>query len=67
MKPFTPRRRRSAGADYAPPTRSIAPPLVALDRVLDRATLRVSPSCLTCSLRIDSDDRIALLGQNGNG
>ena len=48
-----------------PPPRGIAPPLLTLDRVVlgydGRAVLR------EVSLRLDMEDRIALLGANGNG
>ena len=49
-----------------PPEKTLSPPIVALDEVSvgyapDRPVLR------RLTLRIDDDDRIALLGQNGNG
>src|SRR5262249_19657017 len=52
--------------DFMPPDKALSPPIVALDQVSvgyapERAVLR------RLSLSIDSDDRIALLGANGNG
>src|SRR5262247_4867196 len=52
--------------DFAAPEKTLSPPIVALDDVAvgyeeDRPVLR------RLSLSIDSDDRIALLGANGNG
>ena len=52
--------------DFAAPEKSLSPPIVALDDVsvgyeAERAVLR------RLSLSIDTDDRIALLGANGNG
>ncbi|MCC6888848.1 MAG: ABC-F family ATP-binding cassette domain-containing protein [Hyphomicrobiales bacterium] len=51
---------------FPPPAKPLAPPLVALERVAvgyaaDRPVLR------HLDLRIDPDDRIALIGANGNG
>ncbi len=51
---------------FASPERPLAPPILALDKVAtgydpDRPVLK------NLSLRIDNDDRIGLLGQNGNG
>ncbi|HEX2215656.1 MAG TPA: ABC-F family ATP-binding cassette domain-containing protein, partial [Xanthobacteraceae bacterium] len=50
----------------APPAKPLSPPIIALENVAvgyepDRPVLR------RLSLRIDDDDRIALLGANGNG
>src|SRR4029453_12896982 len=52
--------------EIAPPAKPLAPPIIALEDVSvgyesDRAVLR------RLTLRIDDDDRIALLGPNGNG
>lgn len=52
--------------EFAPPDKLLSPPIVALDDVAvgyeaDRPVLR------RLSLSIDTDDRIALLGANGNG
>jgi len=52
--------------DFAAPEKALSPPIVALDDVsvgyeMDRPVLR------RLSLSIDTDDRIALLGANGNG
>jgi ATP-binding cassette, subfamily F, member 3 len=52
--------------EIPPPAKPLAPPIIALDDVSvgyepDRAVLR------RLTLRIDDDDRIALLGPNGNG
>jgi ATP-binding cassette subfamily F protein 3 len=49
-----------------PPAKPLSPPIIALDRVsvgyeTDKPVLR------RLTLRIDTDDRIALLGPNGNG
>src|SRR3954470_3340809 len=49
-----------------PPAKPLSPPIVALDRISvgyepDKPVLR------RLTLRIDTDDRIALLGPNGNG
>jgi len=51
---------------FPPPAKPLSPPIVALDNVAvgyepDRPVLR------RLTLRIDDDDRIALLGANGNG
>ena len=52
--------------EFPPPAKPISPPIIALDDVSvgyepGRAVLR------RLTLRIDDDDRIALLGANGNG
>ncbi len=52
--------------EIPPPAKPLSPPIVALDRAAvgyepDRPVLR------RLSLRIDDDDRIALVGANGNG
>jgi ATP-binding cassette subfamily F protein 3 len=52
--------------EFPPPAKPLSPPIVALDQVAvgyepDRPVLR------RLSLRIDDDDRIALVGANGNG
>ena len=52
--------------EFPPPAKPISPPIIALDDVSvgyepDRPVLR------RLTLRIDDDDRIALLGANGNG
>jgi ATP-binding cassette, subfamily F, member 3 len=52
--------------EIPPPAKPLAPPIIALEDVSvgyepDRAVLR------RLTLRIDDDDRIALLGPNGNG
>ncbi len=51
---------------FPPPKKTLSPPILALDGVTvgyepDRPILR------NIDMRIDNDDRIALLGQNGNG
>ncbi len=48
-----------------PPPRPLSPPLVSLDRA--QAGYAGVPVLRDLSLRIDPDDRIALLGRNGNG
>jgi ATP-binding cassette, subfamily F, member 3 len=52
--------------EIPPPAKPLSPPIIALDRVStgyepDKPVLR------RLTLRIDTDDRIALLGPNGNG
>ncbi|HEX3483989.1 MAG TPA: ABC-F family ATP-binding cassette domain-containing protein [Micropepsaceae bacterium] len=49
-----------------PQPEAVAPPLISLDRVAV-GYVPGKPILSHMSLRIDSDDRIALLGQNGNG
>jgi ATP-binding cassette subfamily F protein 3 len=49
-----------------PPAKSLSPPIVALDDVAVGYQPQ-HPVLRHLSLRIDSDDRIALLGANGNG
>src|SRR6185436_20553834 len=49
-----------------PQPEAVAPPLISLDRV-SVGYAPGEPVLSHLSLRIDSDDRIALLGQNGNG
>ncbi len=48
------------------PEKSLSPPIVALDGVAV-GYVPGAPVLRRLTLRIDSDDRIALLGQNGNG
>jgi ATP-binding cassette subfamily F protein 3 len=66
MKPVTITTAEHLAPIRLPQPESIAPPLVALDK----ATVGYTPGkpvLSHLSLRIDSEDRIALLGQNGNG
>jgi ATP-binding cassette subfamily F protein 3 len=49
-----------------PPEKALSPPIVALDNV-SFAYEPGKPVLRRLTLRIDSDDRIALLGANGNG
>ena len=66
MKPVTITTAERLAPIRLPQPESIAPPLVALDK----ATVGYTPGnpvLSHLSLRIDSEDRIALLGQNGNG
>jgi len=49
-----------------PPAKQISPPIVALDRV-SVGYEPGKPVLRRLTLRIDTDDRIALLGPNGNG
>ena len=66
MKPVTQMVTDRLAAITLPQPEAVAPPLIALDRVsVGYAPGKPVLSHLT--LRIDSDDRIALLGQNGNG
>src|SRR5215469_7826564 len=51
---------------FAEPARRVSPPIVALDTVAVGYEPGV-PVLRGLSLRIDADDRIALLGPNGNG
>ncbi|MFO1034135.1 MAG: ABC-F family ATP-binding cassette domain-containing protein [Hyphomicrobiales bacterium] len=58
--------RRVAEFNFPSPARELAPPLIAMDR----AAVGYEPGKLilrNLTLRIDPDDRIALLGSNGNG
>jgi ATP-binding cassette subfamily F protein 3 len=51
---------------FQPPVKTLSPPIVALDN----ATVGYQPDrpvLSRLSLRVDNDDRIALLGSNGNG
>jgi ATP-binding cassette subfamily F protein 3 len=49
-----------------PPTKPLSPPIIALDRV-SVGYEPGKPVLRRLNLRIDTDDRIALLGPNGNG
>jgi len=49
-----------------PPAKLLSPPIIALDRV-SVGYERGKPVLRRLTLRIDADDRIALLGPNGNG
>jgi ATP-binding cassette subfamily F protein 3 len=52
--------------NFPPPEKTLSPPIIAVDNVslgYDPA----SPVLNRVTLRIDNDDRIALLGSNGNG
>ena len=51
---------------FAPPTRTLSPPIIAFDRVA-AGYEPGKPVLKRLTLRVDPDDRIALLGQNGNG
>ncbi len=66
MKPITLTVAERLTPIQLPQPESVAPPLVALDRV-SVGYVPGKPVLSDLSLRIDSDDRIALLGQNGNG
>jgi ATP-binding cassette subfamily F protein 3 len=66
MKPVTLVVAERLAAITLPQPESVAPPLIALDRV-SVGYAPGKPVLSHLSLRIDSDDRIALLGQNGNG
>ena len=66
MKPVTVTVSERLAAIQLPQPEAVAPPLVALDRV-SVGYVPGKPVLSHLSLRIDSDDRIALLGQNGNG
>src|SRR2546430_862468 len=49
-----------------PPVKPLSPPIIALDRV-SVGSEPGKPVLRRLNLRIDTDDRIALLGPNGNG
>ena len=66
MKPVTLVTAERLAAITLPQPEAVAPPLVALDRV-SVGYAPGKPVLSHLSLRIDSDDRLALLGQNGNG
>ncbi|HXJ00111.1 MAG TPA: ABC-F family ATP-binding cassette domain-containing protein [Micropepsaceae bacterium] len=66
MKPVTLVVSDRLAAITLPQPEAVAPPLIALDRV-SVGYAPGKPVLSHLSLRIDSDDRIALLGQNGNG
>lgn len=51
---------------FPPPAKPLSPPIIALDRV-SVGYEPGKPVLRRLSLRIDTDDRIALLGPNGNG
>ena len=52
--------------EFPAPAKMLSPPIVALDKV-DAGYEPGKPVLRRVTLRIDSDDRIALLGANGNG
>jgi ATP-binding cassette subfamily F protein 3 len=66
MKPVTLVVAERLAAITLPQPEAVAPPLISLDRV-SVGYAPGKPVLSHLSLRIDSDDRIALLGQNGNG
>src|SRR5436190_17299764 len=51
---------------FPPPAKPLSPPIIALDKV-SVGYEAAKPVLRRLSLRIDNDDRIALLGPNGNG
>jgi ATP-binding cassette subfamily F protein 3 len=51
---------------FPPPAKPLSPPIIALDKVSVGYEVG-KPVLRRLSLRIDTDDRIALLGPNGNG
>ena len=51
---------------FPPPEKTLSPPIIAVDNV-SVGYDRTSRCCNRVTLRIDNDDRIALLGANGNG
>ncbi|MCL4189011.1 MAG: ATP-binding cassette domain-containing protein [Rhodobacteraceae bacterium] len=65
MVPVTPPEEARAVAFAFPPPEPIAPPIVAMDGVTLGYAGR--PVLRRLNLRIDQDDRIALLGRNGEG
>src|SRR5258706_16317839 len=66
MHPATLARGARLAATPPPQREAGAPPLILLDR-LSVGYAPGKPVLSHLSLRIDSDDRLALLGQNGNG
>ena len=66
MKPVTLITAERLAPITLPQPETVAPPLIALDRV-SVGYMPGRPVLSHLALRIDSDDRIALLGQNGNG
>jgi len=52
--------------EFPAPAKMLSPPIIALDKV-DAGYEPGKPVLRRVTLRIDSDDRIALLGANGNG
>ena len=70
--PSSSRSRRSIAdevrpIEIPPPAKPLSPPIIALDERRRSATSRGRPVLRRLSLRIDDDDRIALIGANGNG
>ena len=63
-RPWSPRRCR--GLNIPPPAKALSPPIIALDDV-SVGYEPGHPVLRRLTLRIDDDDRIALLGANGNG
>ena len=61
------RRGRGAADPIPPPAKPLSPPIIALDRRLGRLRAGQAGATRGSTLRIDNDDRIALLGPNGNG
>ena len=60
-------RRRATCAVHLPrPAKALSPPIIALEGV-SVGYERHSRCCAASPCRIDDDDRIALLGANGNG
>jgi ATP-binding cassette subfamily F protein 3 len=66
MKPVTVVTAERLAAITLPQPETVAPPLIAMDGV-SVGYAPGNPVLSHISLRIDSDDRLALLGQNGNG
>ena len=59
-------RTMCARSRSPPPTKPLSPPIIALDDV-DVGYEPGEPVLRRLTLRVDADDRIALLGANGNG
>ncbi|MEP9380289.1 ABC-F family ATP-binding cassette domain-containing protein [Aquabacter sp. CN5-332] len=67
LEPITPEvGEHSASISIRHPEKLLSPPIVVLDRV-DVGYVEDKPILRNLDLRIDEDDRIALLGPNGNG
>src|SRR6201997_3588720 len=67
MKPVTALVTQDVhGISFPPPDKMLSPPIIAVDNVVVGYDPK-EPVLRRVTLRIDNDDRIALLGANGNG
>ena len=68
LGPIVPRADRRARSTFNfPSPEQLASPIETLDQVSGRLRRAARWCCSKLDLRLDMDDRIALLGQNGNG